>query len=331
MSLVTIFSLAAIVGCNTTSPKSHHGGIVERDFNIRYVTSMKDCPVGENFRLWIPIPHDDGRQRISDMEISGPVAGTLYHESKFRNQMYYVEGICSADQMDFTIEYHVTRRECSIDLEEYQNQEEDGDRGDEFDIFLQPSTLCFVTPQVKKEASELIDGKNTTIEKARAFFYHILGEMAYDKAHDGWGRGDIIHACNVGKGNCTDFHTYFNALCMASGIPSRFQIGMWGKYEQVSGEYRTGGYHCWSEFHVAGQGWVPVDISEADKVESNRDGFFGSQTANRVTISTGRDIILTPAQNGPPLNYFVNPYAEIDGKPFTSVSKSCYWTDIPLN
>jgi hypothetical protein len=36
---------------------------------------------------------------------------------------------------------------------------------------------------------------------------------------------------------------------------------------------------------------------------------------SRVTLSTGRDITLEPKQDGPPLNYFLNPYAEADGKP----------------
>ena len=33
-----------------------------------------------------------------------------------------------------------------------------------------------------------------------------------------------------------------------------------------------------------------------------------------VGLTFGRDLILEPAQQGPPLNYFVFPYAEADGK-----------------
>jgi hypothetical protein len=35
-----------------------------------------------------------------------------------------------------------------------------------------------------------------------------------------------------------------------------------------------------------------------------------------VQFSTGRDITLSPKQDGPALNYFVYPYVEIDGKPY---------------
>ena len=43
--------------------------------------------------------------------------------------------------------------------------------------------------------------------------------------------------------------------------------------------------------------------------------FFGKLNENRVQFTTGRDIVLEPKQEGPPLNYFVYPYVEVDGKP----------------
>ena len=37
-----------------------------------------------------------------------------------------------------------------------------------------------------------------------------------------------------------------------------------------------------------------------------------------MTFSTGRDIVLAPKQDGPPLNFFVYPYVEVAGKPYTA-------------
>ena len=34
-----------------------------------------------------------------------------------------------------------------------------------------------------------------------------------------------------------------------------------------------------------------------------------------MEFSRGRDLVLAPPQKGEPLNYFVYPYAEADGKP----------------
>ena len=155
----------------------------------------------------------------------------------------------------------------------------------------------------------------------------VLGRELFDFAFREYSSRWVTHACDVGMGNCTDFHTYFNALCLASGIPSRFQIGMWGKYYPVNGEYKAAGYHCWCEFHVPGKGWVPVDLSEAERDPNNIDRYYASHTGNRVTLSTGRDLILMPRQAGPPINYFVNPYVEMNGQPYDKVSKNCFWTD----
>src|SRR6185295_14078221 len=138
-----------------------------------------------------------------------------------------------------------------------------------------------------------------------------------------WGRGDTNYACDVGKGNCTDFHALFMSLARASGIPAGFEIGLYLPYERGSQE-KVGGYHCWAFFRVPGKAWVPVDISEASKDAARASYFFGSHTSNRVTLSVGRDLVLEPAQVGPPLNFFIDPYAEADGKPVKTTKEWTY-------
>ena len=60
---------------------------------------------------------------------------------------------------------------------------------------------------------------------------------------------------------------------------------------------------------------MPVDISEADKHPELKQYYFGNLTEDRVSFTKGRDLILEPKQDGDPLNYFVYPYVEVDGKP----------------
>ena len=64
-----------------------------------------------------------------------------------------------------------------------------------------------------------------------------------------------------------------------------------------------------------------MDISEAWKDPAKHDYFFGSLDSNRVQFSLGRDLTLSPRQDGPPLNYFVYPYVEVDGRPFEGIEK----------
>jgi hypothetical protein len=46
-----------------------------------------------------------------------------------------------------------------------------------------------------------------------------------------------------------------------------------------------------------------------------KDYYFGNLTADRVAFTVGRDITLVPKQDGPPLNFFIYPYVEVNGKP----------------
>lgn len=115
-------------------------------------------------------------------------------------------------------------------------------------------------------------------------------------------------------------------MARAERIPARFDIGFPLPENARQGEIP--GYHCWAEFYLAGLGWVPLDISEAWQNPAKHDYFFGTIDANRVQFSSGRDLILSPRQDGPPLNYFVYPYVEVDGKPFEAVEKHFSFRDL---
>jgi transglutaminase-like putative cysteine protease len=101
-----------------------------------------------------------------------------------------------------------------------------------------------------------------------------------------------VWACDAKRGNCTDFHSPFIGMLRADGIPARFDIGFPLPENKDKGD--IAGYHCRAEFYARKTGWIPVDISEAWKAKQKQDYFFGSVDANRVQLSTGRDVILSP-------------------------------------
>jgi hypothetical protein len=82
-----------------------------------------------------------------------------------------------------------------------------------------------------------------------------------------------------------------------------------------------------AEFYAKGIGWIPIDASEAAKNPSMREYFFGTHDENRVEFTRGRDLKLTPVQASDPLNYFVYPYAEGDGKPVDELDRTFSWKD----
>jgi transglutaminase-like putative cysteine protease len=245
-------------------------------------------------------------------------------EPKYGNKMAYWEIENPGASNELKMNFICRRQEILMDLSRLGSDGQDAVA--QFTVFKQPDKLVLVDDEIRKLSREVTAGKQTTLEKARAIYDYVLGKMTYDKNHAGWGLGSTRHACDVGKGNCTDFHALFNSLCRAEGIASGFEIGLYLPYEKGKDE-PLGGYHCWAFFRVPGKTWVPVDCSEADRFAERREYFFGAHTPNRVTLSTGRDLVLEPRQAGEPLNYFLNPYAEADGKP-VKTEKSWSYRDM---
>ena len=282
-----------------------------RKFSIEYTGKVTEIPTGtKKLRVWMPAPQSTTVQKIEQLEFT-PKA-RLARESKYGNQIAYWEMEQPPSSLELRMQFVCTRKEIRMDLERLKTDGKES--GEAFTVFRQPDRLVLVDDEIRKLAREITAGKTTTLEKARAIYDYVLGKMSYDKNHSGWGQGSTRHACDVGKGNCTDFHALFNSLCRAEDIASGFEIGLYLPYEKGKPE-TLGGYHCWAFFRVPGKTWVPVDCSEADRFAEYKETFFGGHTANRVTLSTGRDITLAPKQAGEPLNYFLNPYAEADGKP----------------
>jgi transglutaminase-like putative cysteine protease len=297
----SLLAASLTLGCASTSDAPVHAEPPARTFSVRYEA--------ENLKVTAPWPHRITRE---------PVHG---------NSMLYLEGpTAPASTRVIVVSYDVRRWDYVVDRARLEPDGPD-DRAT-LGLYLKPTTLVVVDERIRAIARRLTAGKTSTMQRARAFYDHVLAEMAYDKSGEGWGRGDSTFACDVGRGNCTDYHAYFMALCLAAEIPARFQIGLYGRYDVKPGdEYETGGYHCWAEFHVPGRGWVPVDISEADRDPTLVEQLFGGHTPNRVTLSNGRDVLLEPRQAGPPLNYFLDPYVEVGGRPHGGVKKTATWRD----
>ncbi len=151
-------------------------------------------------------------------------------------------------------------------------------------------------------------------DSARAIYDWVVDNVEYKKVGTGWGNGDTFWACSERYGNCTDFHALFTSLARTEGIPARFEIGFPVPDDRPAGD--IGGYHCWVQFYLPGTGWVPIDASEAFKHPEKREMFFGTHPADRIHLTTGRDLQLGPDHKGKPLNYFVYPHVEVGGVPW---------------
>lgn len=293
-----------------------------RTFAITYVAHVPRVPPGtRELRVWLPVPQDSAVQHIRDLTFSAPPR--LTRGTKYGNSFAYWAIPHPTSSETFVMRFVCTRRELRTDLRRLAAAGDGADPARAFAVFHQPDRLAVIDDRVRRIAATATRGQTTTLAKAHAIYDYVLAHMRYDKSQPGWGHGSTVYACDTGRGNCTDFHSLFTSLCRASGIASEFEIGLYLPYGRRS-TTPLGGYHCWVYFRVPGRTWVPVDCSEASLHPARRAYFFGDHTDNRVTLSVGRDLILTPRQAGAPLNYFVDPYAEADGRPVPAVKTWSY-------
>lgn len=313
--VVGIFTLALLFsGISWPSPQE------DKEAGVRSIefTEKISVPVpkeSKQVQIWIPIPSNDFYQQTEILSVESPYAYRITKEKEFGNHLLYFQSQPSLQDQSIEIKvlYKIVRKEQRAENENGNRAPSDMQTAFPISNYLKPRGLELMNERIRKISEETTRGIRDPIKKARALYDYVLAHMQYDKSGTGWGRGDSIYACDVGKGNCTDFHSLFITLARASQIPARFQMGI-PLPESSEGE-PSGGYHCWAEFYIEGKGWIPVDISEAWKHPEKADYFFGNLNVNRILLSTGREILLSPQQKGRPLNYLSKPYIEIEGRP----------------
>ncbi len=294
-----------------------------RTFRFTYNFTVKDIPVeAKRVRVWIPLPQTDQHQTVRVLSVKAPAKMRMTQESEYGNRMMYAEiPKPVAGKAEFTLTYKITRREYSRG--DYAHLERTDQKptvvSASMSRLIAPDTLIPTDGKIKELALQVTGSQSGAVAKAKAAYDYLFTNMRYDKTGSGWGRGDAVWACDSKRGNCTDFHSPFIGMLRADGIPARFDIGFPLPENKDKGD--ISGYHCWAEFYARKSGWIPLDISEAWKAKEKGDYFFGSVDANRVQFSTGRDIALSPKQDGPALNYFVYPYVEVDGRPYDKLDK----------
>jgi len=300
----------------------------EREFTFEYKATLKDLPSGaQKVELWIPVPHGDSYQSIANLHVDTPYPYKIAAGDQGNTILHLQVAHPDHTSIPVTVTFQAIRRERIQPLAEVASTADVRPPPD-LARWLKPDRLVPIDGQIRAWAREVVDTAHarTDLEMARAIYNHIVATVKYDKTGKGWGRGDIYYACDARRGNCTDFHAIFIGYARAMGIPARFAIGFPLPGDRGAGQ--IAGYHCWAEFYAQGIGWVPVDASEAAKNPGKREYFFGAHDENRVELSKGRDVVLTPRQQGEPLNYFVYPYAEVDGKEYTAIDTRYSYHDV---
>jgi len=359
-SINKIVLLNALVILLSSCSNNKENPLSSRSFNFSYSVEIPSS--GKNkLEIWIPIPSSNQVQKISNLKIDvGNLDYTIKKELSHGNQYIY---IYSENGTSITskilINFNVKRNEHKniiydkIDSTSYLDSYSMVPVGDIFSQVILDNNLSsnnirgvynfvlngmhYGKPKESSAEDQYYSGINPRTNKKWLSSKNSYGlkEVSLDKVvslykeskmsneNYTFGNGNSIYACDIGVGNCTDYHSYFISLNRTLNVPTRFHMGF---PISSASKGNVSGYHCWADYYIKGEGWYPVDISEADKNPSEIDYYFGTICENRLEISVGRDLFLD-GHNGGPVNLFIYPILEINDMESNNFTKTFTYKD----
>ena len=302
-----------------------------RNFEFIYEVALYTTN-GKNIEVWIPIPQSNEVQTISDLIINtGGLKYTIELENIHKNKYVYINDESGINELKrIIIKFTVERLEhenvdySNVVPSSYLNSYTMVPVGGIFDKIIKDNQLSknnvrgiydYVFKNMHYGKPKSIynkyyydpwlsaDGLYGNKQVGRDSVVNLYNKAKINGGNYTFGNGNAIYACDIGVGNCTDYHSYFISINRTLGVPARFHMGF------PVANNKDGiidGYHCWADYYIKNEGWYPVDISEADKDPSKKDYYFGKVDNNRVELLVGRDITLKGYERGI-INLFIYP------------------------
>lgn len=285
-------------------------GVIEGEDQFQFNYEVILPAIDGTAKMWIPVAVTDDFQEVELVKQEVPGKHEIIKDDANNNDILFLELTPEESGKPVTLVYNVKRKEKGP----YEDKSEIDPR------YLESSALMPVGRRFRELALEAIGEKkkDSHLMQARAIYDYIIDNMKYMKYGD-YGKGDSIYACDTKTGNCTEFHSLFISMARSVGIPARFSIG--AAIPSDRNEGGIDGYHCWAEFYAEGK-WWPVDISEGNKYTALSTYYFGRHPANRIELSSGRDLVLNPGPEAGAVNFMAYPVLEIDGK--SAVAKTTF-------
>ena len=350
-SLKFYFSIVCFIiinGCANVKTSQ----LQSRAFQFIYEVTIESTE-GEKLELWIPLPQSNEVQTISNLKLNtGDFKYSIENEKFHGNKYLYINderGTFNITKISMV--FDVTRKEHqnvnyeNVNSRNYLASYTMVPIGGVFNEIISKNSLS--KSNIRKIYDYVLEGmhygkpksiddkyfkepwlsatKKYGMKQVRRENIVDLYKKAEKESGDyTFGNGNAIYACDIGVGNCTDYHSYFMSLDRTMGVPTRFHMG----FSIPSNESgKIDGYHCWADYYIESEGWHPVDISEADKSPSRKDYFFGTVCQNRLEMVVGRDFILKGYELET-INLFIYPLMEINDEKSSAFNKSFHYKSL---
>lgn len=294
---------------------------MERSVTVTVDVDLKAPAEAKEVRLWLPYPLSDKTQNVTNVQLKGNHASaSVLREGVFGNTILFAVWPGAVPSRKLTYSFDITRNE--LVTRDFAGTELPLSRR-EFRDYLATGLATATQEKVKARSASITKNIRTTGAKARAIYDWVVDNMQRDPEVKGCGLGVIERLLETQKGKCVDINTVFVVLARAANVPAREILGI--RIPNGKEGDMTKSQHCWAEFYLPGYGWVVVDPADVVKAKFEqklsgeqlrpiREYYFGAVDESRISYGLGRGTVLNPPQQGKPLNYFMYPYAEVDGK-----------------
>lgn len=323
INIVTLALAIGIFALGINNSETKDGVAVKtRSGEVNLKVTIDAPEESKDVRLWIPYPVTDDEQTIEDIKVEGNFSYSgVYRVKETGNLALYADWTEPTKDRVLNFSFKAS----AIERVKRNFPSWETDMPVEIRPYLESSIFIPTDGKVREVAQSITKWKWGTRDKAKAVYDWVVENTVRDPDVQGCGLGIVEQTLAKRGGKCADISSVFVAVARAAGVPAREVFGLrLGKDPGISD--MTTGHHCWAEFYLPGYGWVPVDPSDVRKLMLKkglelkdagelRKYYFGAVDEYRIALGRGgRGHYLNPTQKDGPLNYFMYPYAEVDGK-----------------
>ena len=297
-------------------------GASERAGTVTFAIDVNAPTATKIVKLWFPYPTSDRDQTISSLKFSGNYSSFSFAREPVSGALYlYTEWIGPMKKRSLAVTFDARARESKARtlVESRAPIPPDVRKYLESDFWI-PSD----DRKVESLALGIAAGRAGILAKSRAVYDWVVDNTRRDPDVPGCGSGIVEATLASRSGKCADISSVYVALARAAGVPAREVFGLrLGRQGETD---VTDGHHCWAEFYLPGTGWIPVDPADVvngmfekqlDPAAAKRcrDYYFGAVDGDRIVLERGGRGLAFAEGNVHKVNYFMYPYAEVDGTP----------------
>jgi transglutaminase-like putative cysteine protease len=312
-------------------------------FDVRHELKVVVPDGAKKLRIWFAMPQNDAASRIEAFKVEAPFPHRVEKDSEGNTTVYLEIADPKGKDVSIVETFTITRSEILSGASPSKTRPYEAADLAGKEKYLAANTHVVIDDKIKALSAQIVGGEKNPVVAARKLYDWTLKNIDYwvkdPKTRKASPVGSTEYCLTSKTGNCTDFHSLWMSLARAAGIPTRLIYGSFFKLE-LNGQETDQSYHCWPEFFVPNAGWVPHDVAVADiyadTYEINKDNevlvrrttadgykgpdaskvdyYFGNIEERRVVWSVGRDLTLSPKQEGGPVNALAKAYVEVDGK-----------------